>query len=81
MARIDERQPDRRKALSSKWHGRLGTLNTVVGKGGLKRHALILPALVERLEQRKLKSPVTDRQIKYLQRYNIGGGKKVVQFV
>lgn len=78
LARCDERQPDKRKALNSKWEGRSGSLYTVVGKGGLKRHALIPTALVNQLEQRRLKSPVTvtDRQIKYLQRYDIGGGKK-----
>ncbi|WDT84709.1 site-specific integrase [Alteromonas sp. 009811495] len=78
LARCEERQPDRRKALSSKWDGRSGSLYTVVGKGGLKRHVLIPAALVNQLEQRRLKSPVTvvDRQIKYLQRYDIGGGKK-----
>lgn len=83
LARNDEREPDRRKALSSKWDGRSGSLYTVVGKGGLKRHVLIPTALVNQLEQRRLKSPVTvtDRQIKYLQRYDIGGGKKMVRFL
>jgi integrase len=78
LARCDERQPDRRKTINFKWEGRSGSLYTVVGKGGLKRHVIIPTALVNQLEQRRLKRPETviDRQIMYLQRYDIGGGKK-----
>ncbi|GGW98150.1 hypothetical protein GCM10007391_35070 [Alteromonas halophila] len=48
------------------------------GKGGLVRNVLIPTHLAERLENQRFKQPVTivDRQINYLQRYDIGAGKK-----
>lgn len=48
------------------------------GKGGLIRHVLIPNKLVEQLEKRRLDNPVTitDRRINYLQRYDIGAGKR-----
>ncbi len=78
LARSDERSPDERPALDSKWHGREGLLYTVQGKGGLIRHVLIPHHLAENLEQKRHTQPVTvkDRGINYLQRYDIGGGKK-----
>ena len=47
-------------------------------KGGLIREVLIPQDLSAKLKLRKFKQPVTvvDRKINYLQRYNIGGGKK-----
>ena len=72
------RNPDKRPALHSKWAGREGQLYTVQGKGGLIRHVLIPNDLVEQLEQRRFNNPVTvkDRKINYLQRYDIGVGKR-----
>ncbi|WDT86987.1 hypothetical protein [Alteromonas sp. 009811495] len=51
---------------------------TVQGKGGLIRHVLIPNDLVVQLEQRRFNYPVTvkDRKINYLQRYDIGAGKR-----
>ena len=48
------------------------------GKGGLIRNVLIPNALATQLEQRRLAQPITvrDREINYLQRYDIGGGHK-----
>ncbi|WP_232525483.1 hypothetical protein [Pseudoalteromonas sp. 1_2015MBL_MicDiv] len=48
------------------------------GKGGLIRDVLIPNALATQLEQRRLAQPITvrDREINYLQRYDIGGGHK-----
>ncbi len=37
LAKSDERDPDKRPTLESKWHGRNGDLYTVVGKGGRVR--------------------------------------------
>ena len=78
LARAEERNPDKRPALNSKWAGREGQLYTVQGKGGLIRHVLIPNDLVEQLEQRRFENPVTvkDRKINYLQRYDIGAGKR-----
>ena len=78
LARAEERSPDKRPALGSKWAGREGQLYTVQGKGGLIRHVLIPKDLVEQLEQRRFSNPVTvkDRKINYLQRYDIGAGKR-----
>ena len=47
-------------------------------KGGLTREVLIPHDLSAKLQLRKFKQAVTivDRKINYLQRYDIGGGKK-----
>ena len=78
LSKASERPPNNRPALDSKWQGRSGELYTVAGKGGLIRHVLIPHHLVVQLEAKKLKQPitVTDREINYLQHYDIGGGKK-----
>lgn len=78
LARSEERSPDKRPALRSKGAGREGQLYTVQGKGGLIRHVLIPNDLVVELEKRRFNYPVTvrDRRIKYLQRYDIGAGKR-----
>lgn len=78
LAKANERAPDKRPALDSKWQGRNGELYTVVGKGGLIRHVLIPNILASQLEQQRLAQPITvvDREINYSQRYNIAGGKK-----
>lgn len=78
LAKANERSPDKRPTLDSKWQGRNGELYTVVGKGGLIRHVLIPTTLAAQLEQQRLDQPITvmDREINYSQRYNIAGGKK-----
>ena len=78
IARVSERKADSRPTLDSKWLGRKGCIYTVKGKGGLVRDVLIPNALATQLEQRRLAQPITvrDREINYLQRYNIGGGHK-----
>lgn len=78
LARVSERKPDNRPALPTKWEGREGQLYTVQGKGGLIRHVIIPNGLSKQLEERRLDQPVTisDRRINYLQRYDIGAGKK-----
>ncbi|MGB0938309.1 MAG: site-specific integrase [Colwellia sp.] len=78
LAKANERAPDKRPALDSKWQGRNGELYTVVGKGGLIRHVLIPNILASQLEQQRLAQPITvvDREINYSQHYNIAGGKK-----
>ncbi|MCF6459186.1 site-specific integrase, partial [Pseudoalteromonas sp. MMG024] len=78
IAKVSERKADNRPALDSKWLGREGSIYTVKGKGGLIRNVLIPNALATQLEQRRLAQPITvrDREINYLQRYDIGGGHK-----
>ncbi len=78
LRRGDERAPDPRPALDSKWQGRDGVLYTVQGKGGLVREVLIPHELAARLEARALAvpQPITDRGIHYLSCYNIGGGQR-----
>lgn len=78
LAKANERAPDKRPALDSKWQGRSGELYTVVGKRGLIRNVLIPNTLASQLEQQRLAQPITviDREINYSQRYNIAGGKK-----
>ncbi|WP_244958596.1 hypothetical protein [Pseudoalteromonas fuliginea] len=75
---MSERKSDSRPALDSKWLGREGSIYAVKGKGGLIRDVLIPNALATQLEQRRLAQPITvrDREINYLQRYEIGGGYK-----
>ncbi|MBB1338757.1 site-specific integrase [Pseudoalteromonas sp. SR44-2] len=78
IAKVSERRADSRPALNSKWLGREGSIYTVKGKGGLIRDVLIPNTLATQLEQRRLAQPITvrDREINYLQRYDIGGGHK-----
>ncbi len=59
-----------------KFAGRDGVVYTVVGKGGLVREVLLPRRLAERLEERRLDAPerVLDRGVRYLQRYDVGGG-------
>ena len=59
-----------------KFAGRDGVVYTVIGKGGLVREVLLPHALAERLETRRLDASerVVDRGVRYLQRYDIGGG-------
>ena len=59
-----------------KFAGRNGVVYTVVGKGGLVREVLLPHRLAERLEERRLDAPerIVDRGVRYLQRYDLGGG-------
>ncbi len=77
LARPAEQPPDLRPARPEKFDGRSGTDYTVVGKGGLIRVVRIPDDLAERLEERRLDrpEPVADRGIRYLSRYDIGGGQ------
>jgi integrase len=76
LARIDERTASPRPSSSQKWTGREGVIYTVYGKGGLVREVLIPTAISEKLELTRLAQPKTvkDRNVNYLQRYQIGGG-------
>lgn len=77
----DERvskNPDHKVAQDAKFKGREGVIYTVTGKGGLTRDVLIPKQLADRLEERRLTTPqkVTDRNVHYTQKYDIGGGQK-----
>lgn len=78
LRRGDERAPDLRPALDSKFRGRDGEIYTVQGKGGLVREVLIPRELAARLEERRLDTPqaVTDRGVFYQSQYDIGGGQR-----
>ncbi len=78
LRRGDERAPDPRPALDTKWKGRDGEIYTVQGKGGLTREVLIPSALAARLEERRLDAPerVTDRGVHYQSTYDINGGNR-----
>ena len=77
LARPAERPPDVRPARPEKFDGRPGADYTVVGKGGLVRLVRIPDDLAARLEERRLDEAVrvTDREIRYLSRYDVGGGE------
>ena len=72
-----ERKPNTRPANKTKWHGRVGVIYTVQGKGGLIREVLLPENLSIELEKLKLDTSleVTDRGIKYNTSYNLAGGK------
>ena len=85
LGRPAEQSPDDRRdrshltgtaAEGMKFAGRDGVVYTVVGKGGLVREVLLPHRLAERLEERRLDAPerVFDRGVRYLQRYDVGGG-------
>lgn len=78
LRRIEERDPSSRPALAEKFQGREGERYTVKGKGGLVREVCIPKHLAQKLEARRLESPikVTDRTVHYAQHYDINGGKK-----
>ncbi len=75
---INERAPDDRPALASKFEGREGERYTVIGKGGLVREVTLPRDLVAQLETRRLDVPtlVTDRGVHYRQHYAIGAGQR-----
>ena len=70
--------PERAVAyLKGRAAGRDGVVYTVAGKGGLVREVLLPHRLAERLEAHRLDAAerVVDRGVRYLQRYDVGGGK------
>lgn len=73
----EERLPDDRPTLESKWSGRDGKLYTVEGKGGLVRDVLIPHVLSQKLESLRHETPkhITDRGVHYINHYAIGGGQ------
>lgn len=76
---VAERGADtHREYRNDRFSGRDGVLYTVDGKGGLVREILLPHELAVRLESRRLAVPQTvyDRQIRYQQHYDIGGGKR-----
>ncbi|MCY4012817.1 MAG: site-specific integrase [Gammaproteobacteria bacterium] len=86
LGRPDEQPPDDRRERSHltgtaaegmRFAGRDGVVYTVVGKGGLVREVMLPHRLAERLDARRLDAPesVFDRGVRYLQRYDIGGGQ------
>jgi integrase len=66
-----------RQWSSQRFVGREGEIYTVIGKGGLIREVLLPVSLAKQLEAKRLTMPikVQDRNIYYLQRYAIAGGK------
>ena len=85
LGRPAEQPPDDRRGQSRltgtaaegmKFAGRAGVVYTVVGKGGLVREVLLPHGLAARLEARRRDAPdrVVDRGVRYLQRYDLGGG-------
>ena len=86
LARPGEQPPDDRSdrshltgtaAEGMKFAGRSGVVYTVAGKGGLVREVMLPERLAQRLEERRLDAPapVVDRGVRYLRRYDIGGGQ------
>ena len=78
LRRGDERAPDPRPTLDSKWQGRDGVIYTVQGKGGLVREVMMPHDLAARLEATRRDEPerITDRGIHYQSHYAIGGGQR-----
>jgi integrase len=72
----EQHKSTHRQWSSQRFMGRQGVVYTVIGKGGLIREVMIPNQLNIQLEQLR-QSPVTiiDRNIRYQQHYNIGGGK------
>lgn len=75
---IEERPPDLRPVVESKFRGRNGVKYTVQGKGGLIREVVIPHHLSGQLEARQLDASrqITDRGIYYQQKYDIAGGQR-----
>jgi len=75
---INEQPPDDRPASDKKWQGReSGIAYTITGKGGLTREIRIPQSISTKLEERRLDTPriIIDRGVRYVQHYDIGGGK------
>ena len=78
LRRGDERAPDLRPALDSKFRCRDGEIYPDQGKGGLVREVLIPRELAARLEEHRRDEPVriTDRGVHYQSAYDINGGNR-----
>ncbi len=75
---VDERHASTHREWSTeRFTGREGERYTVEGKGGLIREVILSRELTTRLEATRLSEPrqVTDREVNYIQHYDIGGGK------
>ena len=75
---INEQLPDDRPASEKKWQGReSGIAYTTTGKGGLTREMRLPHSTAAKLEERRLDTPriIIDRGVRYVQHYDIGGGK------
>lgn len=78
LRRTDEQTPSQHRTWRPDLHaGRAGRQYVVTGKGGLRRSVLVPADLVERLETRRLDRDriMLDRGIRYVSRYDIGGGQ------
>lgn len=79
IARIDERALSDRPAHSEKFTARNNEVSySVTGKGGLTREIQLPRHLSERLEDRRLETPIdkTDRNVTYKNcRYDVAGGQ------
>jgi integrase len=77
---VEERQADtHREYRDDRFTGREDVkIYTVEGKGGLCREVAIDRSLANQLESRRLDEPriVYDREVRYEQHYNLGGGKQ-----
>jgi integrase len=76
---INERQASTHRQWSAdRFAGRTGELYTVAGKGGLVREVLLSQSLAASLEAKRLAEPrqMSDRGVRYIQRYDIGGGQR-----
>lgn len=77
---VEERPADtHREYRDDRFAGRDNVaIYTVEGKGGLCREVAIDKGLAAKLEERRLDEPKTvyDREVKYEQHYDIGGGKQ-----
>ena len=79
LQRIEERTPDPRPSDIDKFANRApGERYTVMGKGGLIREVMISKGLSEKLEERRLSTPlqISDRGIHYSTHYDLGAGQK-----
>lgn len=77
LQRKEERSASTHRTWSGdRFTGREGKVYTVIGKGGLIREVLIPKALAHALEAKRLATPkkVKDRDIDYMQHYDINGG-------
>ncbi|NVN91201.1 MAG: site-specific integrase [Desulfuromonadales bacterium] len=73
-----ERQASSHREWSTeRFTGREGKRYTVEGKGGLIREVMLSRELAAQLEATRLAEPrqVVDREVRYIQHYDIGGGR------
>lgn len=78
LRRSEERSASSHRTWSSdRFIGRAGERYTVIGKGGLIREVIIPTTLAMQLESKRLATSITitDRNIHYIQYYDLNGGK------